>query len=514
MGLFPFRLSAKEESVGGTVSGMNRDHLFWGVRIVCLILCALSFVPFTAHRSIAETPDQTRRENVLNAVPQSLVNRLAAGEPQDVIVEFDSAAVEAEASALRAQRRLIYNDRSITLYKAQRFRQIKSSALAPLPATEASVLIDYGHLPMVFLRLHSASALAHLVNISQVVGVYENRTIYPHQPANLELINQPQAAADGFTGSGTTVAVLDTGVNYTVADFGYCTSPGTPSGCKVVAVVIIGNDTNKLDSNGHGTNVAGIVVAVAPGSNIAAVHVFNTNGTSTDALVINGIDWAIANQSTYNIVAINMSLGDGSDNTSPCSSQSTNPFLTPVSNALGAGMLPVAASGNNGYTNGIGSPACTPGVISVGAVYDANIGGASYGFCTDTTTAADQIACFSNSASFLTMLAPGVDITAGGYTMSGTSQATPHVAGAIAVLRAAYPSETITTTAARLAANGKSITDPRNGVTTPRLDVYAALQLAPAPVAVSAISGNAWWGVALLLALLGAAAVRKKSGGK
>jgi subtilisin family serine protease len=477
-----------------------------------LILFALFFELFMPCRGIAQTVDQARRESVLNAIPQDLLNRLAAGKPQEVIVEFNSAEVEAEASTMRSQRGLQYDDRDISEFKAQRFRQIKAGVLAQLPAAEVEVLMDYSHLPMALLRLHTASVLARLMDLPQVVAIFENRTIYPHVAANLQLINQPQATSAGYTGVGTTVAVIDTGVNYTVADFGSCTAPGVPTGCKLNACVDLTGNNNCLDNDGHGTNVAGIVVAVAPGSNVAALKVFNPDGTSTIALVIAGINWAISNRSAYNIVAINMSLGDGSDHTSPCSKRRTNPFLTPVNNARGAGILPVASSGNNGYINGIASPACTPGVISVGAVYDANIGGVSYGICTDATTAPDQVTCFSNSASFLTMLAPGAAISAGGYTMYGTSQAAPHVAGAVAVLRAAYPSETIDSTAGRLAANGQPVSDPRNGVTTPRLDVYAALGIAS--VAVPAFSGYGLWGAVLLLILLGTTTIRKQSRSK
>lgn len=490
---------------------MTKDYRRSKATLLCLFLFALFLVLFNPPGAIAQIPDQARRESILNAIPQSLMSRLAAGEAQDVIIEFDSAAVEAEAMAMRSQRGLTFDDHDISEYKAQRFRQIKNSALALFPAAEVGVLIDYSHLPMALLRLRSPSALTRVADLSQVVAIFENRIIYLYVAPNLQLINQPQAASAGYTGAGTTVAVLDTGVNYTVADFGPCTSPGVPSGCKVIATVILGNDSNPLDSNGHGTNVAGIVVAVAPDSKIAAVHVFNTDGTSTDALVISGIDWAISNKSTYNIVAANMSLGDGSDNTSPCSSRYTNPFVTPVTNARGVGILAVAASGNNGYTTGIGSPACTPGIISIGAVYDANIGDVSYGFCTDSTTAADQVTCFSNSASFLTMLAPGANITAGGYTYSGTSQATPHVAGAVAVLRSAYPSETLDSTTTRLTANGHPVTDTRNGITTPRLDVYGAL--GSLPVAVPALSDYASWGMIIALALLGAFAIRRQANG-
>ena len=94
--------------------------------------------------------------------------------------------------------------------------------------------------------------------------------------------------------------------------------------------------------------------------------------------------------------------------------------------------------------------------------------------------------------------------------MCGTSQATPHVSGAVAVLRAAYPSETLDVTTARLTTTGRPIIDPRNSVTTPRLDVYAALELPPPVVAVPALSGYGLWGTALALSLLGIAAIHKE----
>jgi hypothetical protein len=137
----------------------------------------------------------------------------------------------------------------------------------------------------------------------------------------------------------------------------------------------------------------------------------------------------------------------------------------------------VASSGNNAYINGISNPACTPGVVSVGSVYDANWSGPytwSSG-CTDSSTGADKIPCSSNSASFLTMLAPGAFITAAGIQMAGTSQAAPHVAGAVAVLRAAFPTDTSDQIVARLTASGVQVTDPRNGISKPRLNLSAAI---------------------------------------
>ncbi len=191
---------------------------------------------------------------------------------------------------------------------------------------------------------------------------------------------------------------------------------GASVGTDVVVSQTVGSATGGSDQL-HGTNVSAIVAGVAPAAKIAFYNAFSgATALSTDVMA--GIDMAIAQRSRYNVVAINMSLGDGSINTSPCASALSNPFVTPVSLANAANIAVIAAAGNDARSNSLSNPACTPGVISVGAVYDFNWGGLAYGtggsLCTDGTTAADQVTCFSNSASYLTLLAPGALITAAG----------------------------------------------------------------------------------------------------
>lgn len=419
---------------------------------------------------------ETNAENFSHAAtpPAGVRERLLGGTPQELLVLFDDSAAEKDAADLRRNRGIIHDDEAVLAAKTRRFRETGRRVLADLPAGEFLTLREYSHLPMAFLRFSTASALDRLLANPDVAAVYENGLLYPNLTQSLPLVHQPQAATIGLTGEGTSVAVIDTGVAYTHSAFGACTAPGTPAGCRVSASVDIAPADGSLDDNGHGTNVAGIIAGTASAANIVSLDVFTSLGTSSFDLVISAINWAIANRSAYNIVALNMSLGDGVKYTSACASKSSNPFVTPISNARSAGIIPVASAGNEGYSDGIAKPACTPGVVSVGAVYDANVGSRSWSVCTDSTTAADKVTCFSNSASFMTMFAPGALITAAGSTKAGTSQAAPHVAGAIAALREAFPGETPDQTVARMTSGGVPVTDTRNDLILPRLNLLAS----------------------------------------
>lgn len=346
----------------------------------------------------------------------------------------------------------------------------KARLLDAVVPGEATVERDWDHLPLVQVRADTLDAAAAVLDGDAAVTTYPIERYALTDAESFPLIGQPAAAAAGRIGAGTSVAVLDTGADYTRPDLGSCTAPGVPASCRVAFAKDFAADDGARDDNGHGTNVSGIVAGVAPGARVLALDVFTGGGAwSTD--IITAINWAIANKQTYNIASMNLSLGGGSS-TAPCT---TDAIGVALGAARTAGIAPVVASGNDGLRNAISSPACAPAAISVGAVYDANVGGLSYSSCSDPTTAADKITCFSNSASFLGLLAPGALISAAGYTMAGTSQATPHVAGALAVLHAAFPTDTVDQLVGRLTRTGKPILDPRNGVTTPRIDLFAAL---------------------------------------
>jgi hypothetical protein len=403
-------------------------------------------------------------------VLQAVIDRLADGHEQDVIVEFDVGGILSEAAAMRRQAQILRDDANILAFKARRFAALKQDILAALPGREGTLLRDYSHLPLVYVRLRTSGALQVLLNHPAVVAVYENQENFPFLRESLPLISQPQAAAAGHRGAGTTVAVLDTGVEYSLATFGSCTAPGVPASCKVIFAQDFATDDRVLDDDGHGTNVAGIVLGVAPGAKIAALDVFDGKG-APDQAILAAINWSVVNQARYDIAAMNLSLG-GQRFSAPCSN---SPYTSAFAQARATGIVPTVASGNEEYKDSLSYPACAPGAVSVGAVYDANVGSRTWSRCADPATVANQVTCFSNSASFLTLLAPGAMISVENLVYGGTSQAAPHVAGATAVLKAFKPSASPDEIVSVLQRTGVPTTDPRNSITKPRINVKAAL---------------------------------------
>ncbi len=274
----------------------------------------------------------------------------------------------------------------------------------------------------------SRHAIEKLRNDPNVASIDPDITVQTLDLGADTQVNANQVWAMGDTGQGVPVAILDTGISTFHPEFtgriGLCHSEIT-------------NTTTCQDGNGHGTHVAGIVGAsgvnpsakgIAPSVTYFIDQVMDSTGGGTISSIIAGIDWARAN----NAKVISMSLG-----TNPLSTISSNcdnaiPALTmAINNAVSAGITVIAASGNSG-TLGVGAPGCISSTIAVGAVDNTN-----------------TIAYFSSIGGPMQdhgVSAPGVSIFSsylGGYaTLSGTSMATPHVAGTIALLLKANPSIT------------------------------------------------------------------------
>ena len=310
-----------------------------------------------------------------------------------------------------------------------------------------------------------------------------------------ELVRARDLHAQGITGAGVTVAVLDTGIDSDHPDLAddivaqqcFCTNADGVTGCCPGGKTEASGPGGAEDEQGHGTHVAGIITSggrvaprgIAPDADIVAVRVLDKTGSAASATqLMKAFDWIISTQPSVKIV--NTSLVFGSFAGQCDTTSSFTAALAQAVNTLRArGTLTVSSAGNSANKSEIGAPACLTGAIGVGAVYDANVGTISFG-CTDGSTSADKVACFSNSSVAVDLLAPGAAITSSGMGggvagFAGTSQAAPHVAGALALMLQAKPAASASELENALKGSGRPISDPGNGVTATRIDVKNAV---------------------------------------
>jgi subtilisin-like proprotein convertase family protein len=307
------------------------------------------------------------------------------------------------------------------------------------------------------------------------------------------LIRSDLANSSGFTGTGNTIAVIDTGVDYTIPDMGGGAFPNS----KVIGGTdTADNDNDPMDCEGHGTEVANVAAGpsgVAPGAKIVAIKVFKASGSCDEALdsdILAGVNYAVANQAHFGISVINLSLGGEWDGTDPVGLCDTDvpDYLEAFNAANAAGISVTVASGNGSRANQISSPACVSSAIAVGGVYSsafARVKWSDPDGCTDQPASIDQVVCFSDSNTNLGLLAPGAfwSVHSKGNSLdsqfAGTSASAPAAAGALAVAKQARPTYSIAALLALLRGTGKAITDTRNNIVSPRIDVLAAVQQPP-----------------------------------
>ncbi|MFI7306446.1 S8 family peptidase [Micromonospora aurantiaca] len=238
------------------------------------------------------------------------------------------------------------------------------------------------------------------------------------------------------TASNVRAYIIDTGIRTTHSDFGGRATWGTNT-----------VDTNNTDCNGHGTHVAGTVggtkYGVAKGVRLVAVKVLNCSGSGTTAGVISGVNWVTSN--AVKPAVANMSLGGGASTT----------LDNAVANSINSGITYALAAGNSSANACNSSPARVASAITVGS-----------------TTSTDARSSFSNYGSCVDIFAPGSSITSAWRTsdtatntISGTSMASPHVAGAAALVLSANTSYTPAQVASYLTSNATTgkVTSPGSG---------------------------------------------------
>jgi subtilisin len=414
-------------------------------------------------------------------VPAVLMRKAQIAGVVRVIVQLDVLASPEGASdspqAVQAQRQAI--------------AATQRGLMAALVGTGHRVARQFATIP--FLALEAVpDALAVLERSAHVVGVTEDRLAAPLLPQSVPLVEADQAWAAGFDGHGWAVAVLDTGVDSrhpflagkVVEEACFSGNGSCPEG----GMTQIGPGAGvpcpyALIACAHGTHVTGIAVGqgntfsgVAKGASVIAIQVFSrftgldcvNTGEDPCALslssdLIAGLEHVFALHDGLPIAAVNISLGAGQFSDQGSCDAANAATKAAIDNLRSVGIATVISSGNNGSINSLSAPACISTAVSVGS-----------------TTKTDRISSFSNSAAFLSLLAPGESITSslpgGGFGVkSGTSMAAPHVTGAWAILKQQSPQATVSEVLTALQTTGLPLTDPRNGVTTSRIQIFYAL---------------------------------------
>lgn len=322
-----------------------------------------------------------------------------------------------------------------------------------------------------------ASRLERLMADPRVLSVEPDRVVTIQAqtlPTGIDRIDGELSSTVSGNGSGAVnvdVAVLDTGIQTNHPDLNVVGGKNCSTG------------NSYADGHGHGTHVSGTiaakddgngVVGVAPGARLWAVRVLNNQGSGTTSTIICGINWVTANAGTIEVV--NMSLGgSGSDSTCPGS----DAYHNAICNSVNAGVTYVVAAGNSAANANNFRPATYSEVITVSALADFNGQPGGGGAATCRSDVDDTLADFSNYGSDVDLIAPGVCIYStyrgSAYaTMSGTSMASPHVAGAAALYKSNNPGATPAQVKAALIAaansNWNNTGDP-DGIKEPLLNV-------------------------------------------
>ena len=382
--------------------------------------------------------------------------------------------------------------------------------LSELAAKKASPVsfYKYKYIPYMAMRVNAA-ALQALASSSGVSTIQEDvpARVSASESWSMEKIGASDLHSADVTGTGMSVAVIDTGVDgthpylsgavvseacysgdYTDTEGTYISvCPGRATDLTTTGSAMPYSGACPAGECDHGTHVAGIVAGrdnvpgspgpgVAPGANIIAVQVFTLFDSefycgvgSSPCLLswiedrLKGLERIYELRNTYTIAAVNISLSDNEyTGRGPCEADNKAAKAI-IDNLKRAGIATIASSGVHGLCGSVGSPACISSVISVGA-----------------TDSDDLVADYSNSAPFLTLFAPGSGITSSipgkGYeTWNGTSMAAPHVAGAWALAKQRRPGASVVDILKSFTSTGQSVTDSKcPNVTKKRINVYEA----------------------------------------
>ena len=388
---------------------------------------------------------------------------------------------------------------------------------AEIARTQTDVLGRLAGLPVLSARRFESipyfaahvgrAALERLASMPEVNSIEEDRLERPLLSESAVLIGAPTAWSNGYTGNGWAVAVLDTGIQLSHPVFAgriasqacYSNAGGFGGGTSVCpgeapSSTAAGSGdmcSSSIDGCEHGTHVAGIAAGrsfsgspaangIALNATLISVQVFTEFDPATCGGLpcvlsfvsdqVAGLERVYSLRNTFRIAAVNMSLGSLATFGDQPTCDSSNASRKAVIDQLrSVGIATIVASGNEGSPSSVSAPACISSAISVGSVDDGSGG-----------TIADSVSNFSNGAPFLSLLAPGRWITSsipnGFGEMQGTSMASPHVAGAWALMKQRKPLAGVAEILQSFLRTGVPVPDFRFGGTAhPRINLAAAV---------------------------------------
>lgn len=337
---------------------------------------------------------------------------------------------------------------------------------------ETRVRYRYKNIPFISLAVDT-NTLETLKATGGVQGVYHDVRVQGAMLESLPLIHTPEIVDTlGFDGTGSTVAIIDTGYETTHPDL-----LGAAIATQRFLEQGLDTGTNVEDDHGHGTHVAGIVTGdgnvaprgIAPGADLVVVKALDYENLGWMSDIIAAYDWLVSEQRAGNInvhwinasfVIVGYPVTDCPCNSLGSEGGNEQAFRELVWLGKGLEMTLIAAAGNDGVSDddldgegdSLRAPACFSQVISVGATYDSTFTRAPYvgdfsalgAPCYDLSIGANDIACFSSRNRCLDFVAPGYEIVAaglGGSTTAryGTSQAAAHVTGTLALVESIKP---------------------------------------------------------------------------
>ena len=359
-----------------------------------------------------------------------------------------------------------------------RYIVVFEDGVSPQKVSKAKGLVPdfvYDHALNGFAGFLSPAELKDLQNDPRVLHIEQDKIAHISTqtlPTGINRIDaEPVSSPSSYADDDITIAILDTGIDYFHIDLNVVKRYQCINIAPFPFVLIdcsegvTTSDGIALDGHGHGSHVAGIVAAldndygpvgVVPGADLWAIKVLEDDGSGSYSQIIMGIDYVIANKNSIDVA--NMSLGGPKDLL----------LNQAVANAVAEGIVFVVAAGNEQVDASTRSPASEPSAITVSAYADfdgmpGGFSGDSQSFSSCTEDKDDSFACFSNYGDDIDISAPGVNIFStyrdGLYHIgSGTSMASPHVAGAAAKLisEGVNPSDVLST----LLANGINSGDP------------------------------------------------------